>query len=217
MQELIRKHHSLYILNNEEQLVEFIRLANENKHIRDLLLLEGRDILLTRRVAFNIWLYLSNDDDRLIVDPEQRMIYPSTAFLLGIVQTIKPVVNFKHNYGKEPVLLFMASIYLTNAIFYWYHEACSPQLQESVSMQHFLESDFYMLFEEQKNTIEGYPREFAAIQAQELRILMSGVQRDREIINKRIEDGIFEAKKVYNFLCYRGVYKKDGPSEGVFV
>ena len=74
-----------------------------------------------------------------------------------------------------------------------------------------------MLYEEQTNTIEGYPKEFAAIQAQELRILRSGVQMDREIINKRIEDGIFEAKKVYNFLCYRGVYKNDGPSEGVFV
>ncbi|MGM9951328.1 MAG: hypothetical protein ACI33P_14445 [Lysinibacillus sp.] len=217
MQELIRKHHSLYMLDNEEQLARFIRLADEHKHIRDLLLLEGRDILLTRRVAFNIWQYLSNDDDRLIVDIEQRMIYPSTAFLLGILPTFNSVVNFKHNYGKEPVLLFVASIYLTNAIFYWYHEACSPQLQESVSMKHFLETDFYMLYEEQKNTIEGYPKEFAAIQAQELRILMSGVDRDKAIIKERIEDAIFEAKKIYNYLCYKGVYRKDEPSEGIFI
>lgn len=213
MQDLLRKHHSLYVLNNEEQLGEFIRLAHEYKHIRDLLLLEGHDILMTRRLAFNIWQYLSNEDSALIIDIEQRMIYPSTAFLLGILQSFHSITNFKHNYGKNIPLLFFASIYVTNAVFYWYHTVCSPQLQESSAMKHFLKSDFYMLFEDQKKSIEGYPREFASMQACELRILMTEVQKDRAIIKKKIEDAIFEAKKIYHFLEQMEVYKNDEPAK----
>lgn len=213
MQDLLRKHHSLYVLNNEEQLGEFIRLANEYKHIRDLLLLEGHDILMTRRFAFNIWQYLSNEDSSLIIDIEQRMIYPSTAFLLGILQTFHSVTNFKHNYGKDIPLLFVASIYLTNAIFYWYHTACSPHLQESSAMKHFLKSDFYMLFENQKNSIEGYPKEFASMQAHELRVLMTEAQKDRAIMKQKVEDAIFEAKKIYHFLNQMEVYKNDEPAK----
>ncbi len=213
MQDLIRKHHSLYILDNEEQLSEFIRLADEYKHIRDLLLLEGSDILLTRRVAFNIWQYLSNDDSSLIIDIEQRMIYPSTDFLLAALQNLNAVANFKHNYRGNTGLLFVASIYLTNALFYWYHQVCSPKLRESTEMHHFLDSDFYMLFLEQKKSSEGYPKEFASMQARELRVLMTAAEKDRVVIKQVIEDAIFNAKKIYNFLSYREVYKKDEPSQ----
>ena len=213
MQSLLRKHHSLYILDNGEQLIEFARLVEEYKHISDLLLLEGRDMLMTRRIAFNIWQYLSNDDDSLIVDIEQRMIYPATAFLLGIVQSFSAVGNFKHNYGKESGMLYTASIYMTNALFYWYHQACSPHFQESTVLQPFLETDFYMLFVEQKNSMDGYPREFAVAQGREMRILMDAVAKDRDIIKKRIEDAIFEAKRMYNYLSYKGVYKKDEPTQ----
>ncbi len=209
MQDLIRKHHSIFILDNEEQLGEFIRLADEHKHIRDLLLLEGSDILMTRRVAFNIWQYLSNDDSLLIVDIEQRMIYPSTAFLLATVQNINTVANFKHNYGKDRTLLFIASIYVTNALFYWYHRECTPQLLEVDDMEHFLASDFYMLFVEQKKTTEGYPKEFASMQARKLRVLMEAAEKNRAVINRLIEDAIFDAKKIYHFLSCREVYKKD--------
>ena len=213
MQRLLRTHHSLYILNNREQLIEFARRVEEYKHISDLLLLEGRDMLMTRRVAFNIWQYLSNDDGSLIVDVEQRMIYPATAFLLGIVQGFSSVSNFKHNYSKEPGMLFTADIYMTNALFYWYHEACLPRFQESTVLQPFLETDFYMLFVQQKDSREGYPREFAIAQAQEMTILMDAVAKDRDIIKQRVEDAIFEAKRMYNYLSYKGVYKKDEPTQ----
>jgi hypothetical protein len=214
MQDLIRKHHSLYILNNEEQLSKFIKLADENKHIQDLLLSEGPDILMTRRVTFNIWQYLSNCDSELIIDIEQRMIYPSTAFLLDTIQKINSVTNFKHNYGKDANLLFAASIYITNALFYWYNQECSlsSKFQIAATLQHFLDSDFYMLFEEQKKSKNGYPKEFASMQARELRNLMAAVERDRVVIKQLVEDAIYNAKKIHNFLSYKEVYKKNEPS-----
>lgn len=199
MYQLIRPHHSFYMMR-EDQYEDFIYAAKENRHMSALLYTDVEDILFTWRIAFNIWQYLVNDDQQLIVNPEMRMIYPSTAFILDHTKQNQEVTRFRTHYKQNQELVFHATILITNALFFWCYESCTSLLKESVEMHPFLKSDFYMLYQEKKNSADGYPIEFAQRQTAILKLYIQAAHENAEELQQALKEAIEESKQYFSYF-----------------
>lgn len=198
MYKLIRPHHSFY-LTGDVIYEEFQQIAAGNLHFSHLLIQKDDYLLLTWCVAFNMWQFLVKDDRELIVNPEMRMIYPAISFILKTLQQEQVVVRFRTHYQKNHELVYYATIMLTNAFFYWYFKNCSPLLTDD-SMSAFFKTDIYELFEQTKNSQEGYPIELVKVQTATLEVLTETTINDKDELSERLKEAIEEAKQYYYFM-----------------
>lgn len=205
MYTLLRPHHSIYLLNNDELCSQFTSLAKQNPHITIIFGLEGEsDILFQWRLAFNMWIFLRTDDDALYINNERTMIYPTINFIIEHIMQSQTVKYFKINYRQDELLVFIASLLLVNECIRWYEniDLKDPTIKNMTDI--LMKTDIYQIFQTNAKNNEQIPRSLTEAITKVFKSFKEKIDTDRDYFLKAIDVAIQEAKKMYRFILEVG-------------
>lgn len=168
----LKSHHSLYIIEQQE-VIKFQELAQQYKDIAQLVPVHPQGSISYWQTVFNLYLFFSQENDKLFYNEEQRMIFNVPFLLHDFLIRQRKVLSYKKTIMHSTMDFFVYAVYLGVSIWRW---AVDELQHEQLAREQMYYGDIYKLFTD-KQARQQIPENFAKFQASIFKILTQRLQQ----------------------------------------
>lgn len=202
MYKLLRPHHSIFLVDNEQFYEQFMQYCEQNPQLTILFGTVGQsEIMFQWRLAFNTWIYLQTPEESMFEHSERVMYYPTIQLLVHYFQKNMTISVFKNNYKDVHYLVFIASLFIVEACMSWYESVQDDVNMTKVFSESLMETDVYQIFKN-SSTSNGLPLPKVLVESigRVFKDFKHKIDDNEQLLIENITEAINESKKLHSFL-----------------